>query len=162
MTPSFQFPHVVEAGFGVVDQVVQEAAGQLAGGEPDVLLSVLEDDVVDAALARTAGLAARHLRPGQVLQLEGDVLEHVPHPGSLAHPLEEAAAMPEGAPVVVKGGDQIGQALEEPWDVVRRAALELADVEEEMNDRHARPDTRAAVDPRLTDLQHRTNPYPCA
>ena len=85
MTFSSSSRDEVEVRLGVVDQVVEQAHGQLAGGEADVFLLVLEDDVVDAALAGAARLAAGDLGAGQVLQLQRDVLEDVPHPGALAH-----------------------------------------------------------------------------
>ena len=130
----------VEVGLGVVDQVVEQADGQLAGGEADVFLLVTVDDVVDAPFAGAARLAAGHLGAGQVLQLQGDVLEDVAHPGAFAHALQEPARLADGAAVVVERGEQLGQVLVEAGDLVGGPVLQLADIDDQLDDRHAGPD----------------------
>jgi hypothetical protein len=134
--PVFQLPGIIEVGLDPVDEVVQEAASQPTGGQPDVLLEVRIDDVVDAPLAGRAGLAAGHLGPGQVLQLERDVLQDVAHPGPLAQPLEEAAGAAERAAVVVEGRDELDQALGEAGDRIGRPILKLPEVDDQVDDRH--------------------------
>ena len=67
---------------------------EIARRDPDIFLLVLEDDVVDAAFTGSAGFAARDLRAGEILQFEGDMLEHMTHPGSFAHALKESAGRP--------------------------------------------------------------------
>ena len=44
----FQLANEVEVRLGVVDEVVEQARGQLAGGDADVFLGIGVDDVVDA------------------------------------------------------------------------------------------------------------------
>ena len=76
--PLFQLAHEVEIRLAAMNQVVDETYGKLAGGKTDVFLGVGVDNVVDARLGRATGLASRHLDAGQVLQLEGNVLDDVP------------------------------------------------------------------------------------
>ena len=149
----FQFAHEVELRLRVVDEVVEEAHGQRAGGDADVFLGVGVDDVVDAALAGAARLAAGDLGAGQVLQLEGDVLDDVPHPGAFAHALQEAARLADGAVVLVEAGQQLGEVLVEAGDLVGRPLLQLADVDFEQDGRHAGPDIGAPEDSGVADLQ---------
>ena len=64
------------------------------------LLLVRHDHLVDAGDRCLAGLAeADHDLAGQRLQLDRHVLEDVAHPGAGAQPLEEAAALADGAAV---------------------------------------------------------------
>ena len=142
----------VEVGDVAIDEVVEQALGKTTGGEADVLLPVLVDDVVAAALAAAAGLAAGDLGAGKFLEFEGDVLEDVAHPGALAHALEEAARFAEGAGVVVEAGDEFGEAFVEAGNLVGGAVLEFADVDVEQDGGHAGPEIGSAVDGGGEDL----------
>ena len=82
----------VEGGVRL-DEVVDEAHRHASRGEPHALLRVGEDDVIAARLARAARLSAPDFGARVPLQLERDVLGHVPQPGPLAEPhLESAGA----------------------------------------------------------------------
>ena len=63
-------------------EVVDQADGEPPRLDPDLLLAELEDHVVAAVLASAAGLALAHVRAGEVLELERDVLRHVAGPGA--------------------------------------------------------------------------------
>src|SRR5207253_453502 len=76
----FDFPDEIEIRFRIIDEMVEDPNSQFSGRESDVLLLMLIDDVVDAALSGPARLAARNLAACEVLQLEGNVFEHVSHP----------------------------------------------------------------------------------
>jgi hypothetical protein len=102
----FDFALVGELGVVVVDERVQQAHTCLAGSHAEVSLAVLVDDVVDTALVRRARQTAAALRAGQRLQLERDVLQHVPHPGAFAHALDEPAQASQRAVVLVEGRHQ--------------------------------------------------------
>ena len=97
-----------------VDEVVDEAHRELAGGDADGLVGVAVDDVVVAgpALDR-AGLAAARVVAGQGLQLQRDVLGDVAEPGALVEPLDEAAAAPERAGVALEPGDELDELVGE-------------------------------------------------
>ena len=97
----------VELGVGL-DQVVDQAYGEPAGREADLLVDVPVDDVVAAALALDlAGLAAPDVVADLLLQRERDVLGDVPEPGALVEPLDEAAAAAARAGVLPQAGQQL-------------------------------------------------------
>ena len=133
------------------DEVVDEPDGRLAGLDPDLLLAVLEDHVVAAVLAGAAGLAVADVGAGEVLELERDVLRHVPDPGALAEPRDEPAAPPERAGVVLERRQHADQRVDEARDLVARELLEHAEVDDLADDRLARPVVGAAEDARLED-----------
>ena len=87
---ALQLCQEVETLFGL-DEVVDQAHGKPAGGQAHALLPVAVDHVVLAGPARAPGLAARDVGAGLALQLQRDVLGHVPKPGSLFQSLHEAA-----------------------------------------------------------------------
>lgn len=58
------------------------------------LLDVGKDDVVDAVVGRLAGAAKGDIHPGQRLQLKGDVLDDVAHPGAFCDALHKSAVAP--------------------------------------------------------------------
>ena len=89
---------------GRVDQVVDEGDRDPAGLDPDRLLAELVDDVVLAVRPGRAGLAVADVRPGEVLELEGDVLGDVAGPGPVAEAGDEAAPPAERAGVVLERG----------------------------------------------------------
>ena len=142
----FQLANEVEVRLGVVDDVVEEARGQLAGGDTDIFLGIGVDDVVEPALTRAARLAPGDLGSGQVLQLQCHVLEDVPHPGSLAHALQEPTRFANRAAVLVETGQELGEVLVEPGDLVGRPLLELADIDFHEDGRHAGPDVGSTED----------------
>ena len=147
----------IEEELGVVrrDEVVDERDGHPAGLQPDRLLAVLEDAVVLPVRARGARLAVADVGAGQVLELERHVLGDVAHPGPVAEPGDEAAAPAERAGVVLERRQQRDERVGEVRQRVRRVLLEHAEVDEQADDRLARPVVRAAQDARLDDPQGR-------
>jgi hypothetical protein len=139
--------------------MVEQAMPDLPGLQPDVFLPVLVDHVIDPALLRPPRLAARHLRPGQVLQLQGDVLKDVPHPRPFPHPLDEPPGVTEGTPVVVERRNRGDETVDESVDLVGRTVFQLADVGGQENDGHPCPHVGSAEDLCLTDLQHHDRPF---
>ena len=133
------------------DEVVDEPDGRLAGLDPDLLLAVLEDHVVAAVLAGAARLAVADVGAGEVLELERDVLGHVPDPGALAKPRDEPAAPAERAGVVLERRQHPDQGVDEARDLVARELLEHAEVDDLADDRLARPVVGAAQDAGLDD-----------
>ena len=95
------------------DEVVDERDGELAGLDADVLLAELVDDVVLAVRPGGPGLAVADVGPGEVLELEGDVLGDVADPGPLLEPGHEAAAPAERAGVVLERWHQLDQPVGE-------------------------------------------------
>ena len=137
------------------DEVVDQPDGGLAGLDADLLLAVLEDHVVPAVLAGAAGLAVADVGAGEVLELERDVLRHVPDPGAVAEARDEPAAPAEGAGVVLERRQHLDQRVDEARDLVARELLEHAEVDDLADDRLARPVVGAAQDPGLEDPQRR-------
>ena len=151
--------HQVEAGAGRrVHKVVHEGHGDPAGLDPDRLLAVLVDHVVAAVSARRARLAVADVGPGQVLELERDVLGDVADPRALAQAGDEAAPPAQRAGVVLEAGQQPDQGIDEAGDRIAGELLEVAQVDEHPHDRLARPVVRAAQDPRLDDRETRLGP----
>ena len=142
----------VEAGLPL-DQVVDQPHGQAAGGQPDPVVAVAVDDVVPAAPAGAAGLAPPLLAPGLPLQLQGDVLGHVPQPGALAQPLHEPAPAPDPAGVVDQAGQQLQQVVGEGGERVRGVVLERAEVDQQVDGLVVGPVVGSPVDAGLQDLE---------
>ena len=103
-----------------------------------------DDDFIDPAHGRFARAAepARHAR--QTLHLEGHVLEDVARPGALAQPLQEPAALADAAAMLDQGGQPDAQALGETGDGVGGAVLEVADIDQRLDDGPIGPDIRPA------------------
>ena len=152
---ALELRHEVEVEGRVVrrDEVVDQPDGLPAGLDPDLLLAVLEDHVVAAVLAGAAGLAVADVRAGEVLELQGDVLGHVAGPGPVAEPRDEPAAPAEGAGVVLEGGQQLDEGVDEARDPVARELLEHAQVHHLADHRLLRPVVGAAQDAGLEDAQ---------
>ncbi len=98
----------VEEVVGIVgrDQVIDQRDRHPAGLQPDGLLAVLVDAVVLADRPGRPRLAVADVGPGQVLELERDVLGDVAHPRPVAQPGDEAAAPAERAGVVLERRQQ--------------------------------------------------------
>ena len=151
----------VEAVLGVHD-VVDDAHGELAGGSADALLEVGVDDVVAPLLALdSARLAAAHVVPGLLLQLQREVLGDVAEPGALVEALDEAALLATRARVVLQAGEEFDEAIREAGDRVRRVVLEHAEIDDEVDRGVVGPHVRAAVDARADDAQRRLDGARC-
>ena len=129
-------------------QVVEQADGQLAGGEADPLVGVGVDDVVDPAAALDlTGLAPAQVVAGLLLQLQRDVLGDVAEPGALVQPVDEAAGDPARAGVPGQPRQQLEQPVGEAVEGVAGVVLQAAEVDDEVDRRLVGPDVRPAVDP---------------
>ena len=150
----------VEEDIGVVggDEVVDQRDRHPAGLETDRLLAVFVDAVVLAGRAGRPGLAVADVGAGQVLELERDVLGDVARPRPVAQAGDEPAAAAERAGVILERRQQGDQRLGEVRQQVRGVLLEDAEVDQEADDRLARPVVRAAQDPGLEDAQGRRGP----
>ena len=118
----------------------EQAHGELAGGDAFLALGVLVDDGVEARPVEAARLAERDVLAGDVLQLEGDVLEHVPEPGALVlvHATDEAARLAVGAAVLGEAGEGGDEPVHEFLaEAARGPGLELAEVQLQPDDREA-------------------------
>ena len=145
---------VEEVGrIGRRDEVVDEPDRHDPGTDPDLLLAVLVDAVVEAGRPRGSGLAVADVGPGQVLELERDVLGDMTHPRPVAQPRHEAAPPPERTCVVLERRHQLDEGVGEVRDRVRGELLEYAEVDEHPDDRLACPVVRAAQDACLDDAQ---------
>jgi len=82
----------VETGLRL-DQVVHQAHGQLASGQPDVLVLVAVDDVVAPSLTGRPRLSPADVEAGAYLERESHMLSDVAEPGSALEPFEEAPGM---------------------------------------------------------------------
>ena len=94
----------------------QQFQRQFAGGDAFLLLRVFVDHGVNAGpiLADAAGLAEGDVFAGHVLQLDGDVFQHMSQPGAfdLAHAANEAARFAIRTTVL----GQAGQGGDQPID----------------------------------------------
>ena len=96
--------HLVQAGDRsrhierfVLHRSQDQITGGMQGGVGHLFVARTHHHLVDPAHSSLARLAEAALHSGQVLQLEGDVLEDVARPGALAQPLQEAAALADTA-----------------------------------------------------------------
>ncbi len=78
-----------------LDQVVDQANGELPGLDADGLLPVAVDHVVAAGLTGAPRLAPRDVRAGLPLELERHVLGDVAEPGPVDEAFPETAATTE-------------------------------------------------------------------
>ena len=76
----------------------------------------------------------------------------VPHPGSLAHALQEPTRFADRAAVLVETGEQLGEVLVEAGNLVGRPLLQLADIDFHQDGRHAGPDVGSTEDGGVADL----------
>ncbi len=95
----------------------QQAQTELAGGDALVALRVLVDHRVDPGTPGAARLAEGHFLAGDVLQLDGDVLEHVAEPGTIA-----LAHAPQQPPRLAVGAAVLSQARERGRERIDEAA----------------------------------------
>ena len=154
---ALELGHEVESEIRVVrgDEVVDEGDGDLAGLDPDGLLAELVDHVVVAVLAGAPGLAVADVGPGEVLELEGDVLGDVAGPRAFSQAGDEAAAPTEAAGVVLEARQEADEGVGEARDLVAWEILEDAEVDDHPDDRLAGPVVRAAEDSRFDDPEGR-------
>ncbi len=146
----------LEVELGVVGhQVVDHAHGQPARGQADRLVLVVEDDVVAPGIAGAAGLSASRVVPDLVLQLQGEVLGDVPHPGAFAQPLGEPALPATRAGVLPDSGQPVEQPVGEAGQQVGGVLLERPEVDDEVDRRGVGPHVRPAVDAGLEDPEVR-------
>ena len=118
------------------------ADGHPARLEADGLLAVLVDAVVLAARAGGAGLAVADVGAGEVLELERDVLGDVAGPGAVAQAGDEPAAPAERAGVVLERRQERDERVGEARDLVGREVLEDPEIDQQADDRLARPVVR--------------------
>ncbi len=103
--------------------------GGFTRGQSGGLVAVAVDDVVDAPLIAIDGLAVSDRKADEVLQFDGDVLDHVASIGAVPDPLQEAAWLPDRASMLVYGGDQVLEPLGDPLDLVARPVFQFLNVE---------------------------------
>ena len=98
-------------------QRMQQLEGQLARLQADILVLVFVDHGVDAMLAGRPRLAKGDVGAGDILHLNGAVLQHVAHPGSfvLSEPAHETARLAVRAAVLVQTGQGLEQRADKPW-----------------------------------------------
>ncbi len=138
------------------DQVVDQADGHPPGLQSDLLLAVLVDAVVLADRTGGARLAVANVGPGEVLELERDVLGNVARPRSVAQARDEATPATERAGVVLEGGQERHQRVREVGQLVGRVLLEHAEIDQQPDDRFAGPVIRPTQDPGLEDPEGRS------
>jgi hypothetical protein len=123
---------------GIRQQREQQAQREFAGLQPLVPLFVLVDHVVHALGTGAARLAEGHLDPGDVLQLDRHMLEHVPQPGPLilGESADEATGFAVAAAVLVQTGEGSQQRLDElGTEAGGRPRFEGAEIEPQADDR---------------------------
>jgi hypothetical protein len=129
---------------------------------PRHLLLVAVDDVVLPARQVVAPrLAVADRRAGEPLELEGDVLQHVPQPRPLVlgHPPHEASRLAVGAGVLAQRGDRRQQAVHEAGEAAGRIILQLAEIDAQADHLAQGVEVGAAVDAGVEDLHDIEAPY---
>ena len=136
-------------------QVADDAQREIPRRQAHRLLDVAVDDVVlPLRQPLAARLAEGDRRAGEHLQLDGDVLQDVPHPGPLVlfHPPHEAAVLAVGAAVLAEGGDHLQQAVGEPRQLDRGKILQLLEIHPQADDGPEGVEVGTAIDPGLQDF----------
>ena len=133
--------------------MVEEANREPAARQAHLLLAVPVDDVVLSGGSRPPGLAPGGRAAGFALELQGDVLGDMTHPGAVAQPLDKPAGAVQRTTVVVKAGKQVDKGIGEVRQRVRGPVLERAEVHEQADGRLVRPVVGTAQYLALEDLQ---------
>ena len=133
--------------------MVEQADGQLAGRQADLLLEVAVDDVVMAGGSGAARFPPSGGPAGLPLQLERHVLGDMSQPGSVTQPLDEPAGPVQKTAMVLESGQQADQGIVERRDGVRGPVLEGAEVDEQPDGGVVRPVVRAAQHLALENLE---------
>ncbi len=133
------------------EQVVQKLDGQIGRGFAYALFFELEHHVVDADGSGASGLAENDVGAGEVLELDGDVLEHVAEPGAavLREPTYETARALVGARVGAQGGHGLEKTVDEARDLGAGPVFERAEIDRETHDGEVRVEAWAAVNAAL-------------
>ena len=132
----------------------EQGEAEPAGLEAHVFLLVLVDDVVVAGHVGRSGLAEGDRLAGHVLELDGDVLQDVAHPGALTlgEPADEAARLAVGAAVLVEAGQRRDQRIgERGAELAGGPFFERAEVDPEPDDGKMRVEARADVHGLIND-----------
>ncbi len=151
---AFQLREEIEVLLGL-DEMVDQANGQLPRLDADGLLPVAVDHVVPARLPRPSRLPARDVRSGFPLELERDVLGDVAEPRPVDQPFAEPAAASERARVLGDAREQRQETFDEPRDLVGRPFLQGPKVDQHPDARLVGPVVGAPENLRLDDLQIR-------
>ncbi len=121
----FGLRHALQAPQRRRKQAVDQAQGGVASRDPDVLMPVAEEDVVDAGAAfDRPRLSPADLIARQRLQFQGDVFGHMAEPGPLLQALDKAAGALVAAAVVAETRQEGQQRLDKTWQGVGRPLLE--------------------------------------
>ncbi len=150
-------------------EVVDQAYGEPAGRQADLLVDVAVDDVVDAGAAlHLPRLAPPDVVADDLLERQRAVLGDVAEPGPLVEPLDEAAATAAGAGVLAQARQHLHQVVAEVGERVGRELLQRPEVDHEVDGALVGPDVGAAVDAGLEDREvgrgafaHRAAPSCC-
>src|SRR5579871_464309 len=143
----------------------EQLQAELAGRNALIALRVFVDDRVTAGLAGAARLAEGHFLAGHVLQLDRDVLEHVPEPGALilTHAPEESARLAVRAAVLGKAGQCGGERIDEPGaETAGGPGFECTEVELESNHGKSGVHRRTDVNGSIENAHGRFPPGPRA
>ncbi len=137
-------------------QAVDQAQRGIAGGEPDRLVAVAEQHVVDAGSPlHRAGLAAGHRRAGERLQFQRQVLDHVPDPGPFLETAHQAARGLVAASVLAQPRQQGDEPLGESGQAVGRPRLQATEIQLQPDHRHGAEQVRPAIHRLLQEPQGR-------
>src|SRR3984893_7529947 len=140
------------------DERFHHANSQLAGGDADFRLFVLEDEVRNVRrcpiflIVHRMGFAIAHFLPSQNLKLEGDVLGDVKYARALSYLLEESSRLSDGAAMFTQRRNGSGQLFTEAWDHVGGPFPEVPAVKHKANYRDGCPVVSAAIDLCLENL----------
>ena len=134
----------------------EQLAADFQGAAGERLLLVLDDDLVNALLARRAGPAVADAGAGQAHQLEGDVFEDVGRVGAAAEPLEEPAADPFAATVLDHRGQPRLEAVVEAGLLVGGTILVGPELDPCLQHGEIGPDVRSAESQDLAEFHECT------
>ena len=102
-------------------------------------LDVFNRHAIDTAGGGSAGPAIPHDRPAECLQFERDMLQHVAHPGAVAHPLKKSAALADRAAVFDHARQPLHDAVVETGERVGGEVFQMAQIDPRFENRKAGP-----------------------
>ena len=109
--------------------MVNDLERELSRGDSGFPLLAFVNDVVDSATAGRPGSPETNRAPGEILQLERDVLHDMTHPRPQLQPREKSATHTLGTSVLDERRNHRLQSVDESGNRVRRKVLELSEVE---------------------------------
>ncbi len=135
-------------------QRTQQPKPKIAGRDPFIALRVFIHDCIKARRPCAARLAEGDFLAGDILQLDGDMLEHMPEPGTLilAHPAKKAAGFAVGTAMLREARQRFAKRVDKFLaQATGGPGLQSPQIQLQANDRKARIQRGTHIDGTIED-----------